>query len=263
MLQDDINLAISLSDPWVKWRALVNFSIILANQNYVNESNELIKQALLCVQSLDNIEDIETALWSIIVELAKQGNLESWKQHIGFLSTQTTPPTFLIKVPANPQNVIDCLSESLSSIKWKSASSVIEQFKNSETRDFFLKGWSEKLNLTEVTGECIAETLPLMVIDSDRIETLLQKYAVREIMLDKPEQSLQQRLNRTLDIQWAIDIAAQFPKKETTTRLSTNLNAWLHEIVDEDDREQIELWAKQVMKGKITEEQFGQRVSEI
>ena len=30
-----------------------------------------------------------------------------------------------------------------------------------------------------------------------------------------------------------------------------------------DDREQIELWARQVAKGKITEEEFGQRVSEI
>jgi len=29
------------------------------------------------------------------------------------------------------------------------------------------------------------------------------------------------------------------------------------------EHEQVELWAKQVVKGKITEEQFGQRVSEI
>jgi hypothetical protein len=32
-------------------------------------------------------------------------------------------------------------------------------------------------------------------------------------------------------------------------------------ITDKDDREQIELWAKQVAKGKITEEEFGGRVN--
>jgi len=31
-------------------------------------------------------------------------------------------------------------------------------------------------------------------------------------------------------------------------------------VADEDDRDQIELWAKQVVKGKITEEEFGDRV---
>jgi hypothetical protein len=36
-----------------------------------------------------------------------------------------------------------------------------------------------------------------------------------------------------------------------------------HEISDEDDREQIELWAKQVAKGKITEEEFGERAKEL
>ncbi len=47
---------------------------------------------------------------------------------------------------------------------------------------------------------------------------------------------------------------------ETNYRLSTNLESWLYEIADEDDREQIELWAKQVAKGKITEEDFVERV---
>jgi hypothetical protein len=80
-------------------------------------------------------------------------------------------------------------------------------------------------------------------------------------MMGKPSRELTDRLNRTLNIQWALDIAAQFPKEESSARLSTNLDTWLHKIEDEDDREQIELWAKQVAKGKITEEEFGERVN--
>lgn len=50
---------------------------------------------------------------------------------------------------------------------------------------------------------------------------------------------------------------------ETNSRLSTNLELWLHEVSDEDDREQIELWAKQVAKGKITEEEFNLKIKDL
>jgi hypothetical protein len=70
-------------------------------------------------------------------------------------------------------------------------------------------------------------------------------------------------INRTLNIQWAIDIAALFPKPVPVSRLSTNLEHWLHEVEDEDDRDQIELWARQVAKGKITEAEFLQQVTAL
>jgi hypothetical protein len=37
----------------------------------------------------------------------------------------------------------------------------------------------------------------------------------------------------------------------------------LHQIDDEDDREQIALWAKQVVKGKMSEEEFAERIRRI
>ncbi len=66
-----------------------------------------------------------------------------------------------------------------------------------------------------------------------------------------------QCLNKTLNIQWAIDIKAEFPSSEELQRLSTNVEEWLFEIDDEDDREEILLWAKKVSKGKMTEDEFG------
>jgi hypothetical protein len=84
------------------------------------------------------------------------------------------------------------------------------------------------------------------------------------VALGKPAKELTARLNRTLNIQWLLDITAQFPGAEAATaRTSTNLVVWLHEITDEDDREQIELWAKQVAKGKITEEEFRGKIMGI
>jgi hypothetical protein len=99
-----------------------------------------------------------------------------------------------------------------------------------------------------------------LVEDSASIESLLQKYSVRKIGLENPTPQSVARLNKSLNIEWLLDITAQFPQKENLQRLSSNLHSWLHEVEDEDDRDQIELWAKQVSKGKITEEDFGEKL---
>ena len=69
-------------------------------------------------------------------------------------------------------------------------------------------------------------------------------------------------LNKTLNIQWAIDIKSQFPSSEEIQRFSTNVEVWLHEITDEDDRDDIADWAKRVKGGKWTEEKFQERLKE-
>jgi hypothetical protein len=126
---------------------------------------------------------------------------------------------------------------------------------------FYFKCWVEKVNVGEVDDFCIQQVLPKIVHDSYSIDLLLQKYAVQQVIINKFSPLGFSRLNCTLNIQWLLDITAQFPNQEVgTTRCSINLSEWLHEIADEDDREQIELWAKQVAKGKITEEEFGERV---
>lgn len=68
------------------------------------------------------------------------------------------------------------------------------------------------------------------------------------------------RYNKTLNIQWALDIKAQFPEDGVVERRSDNLEGWIGDIEDEDDRAQIELWANKVNKGKMTEEEFGEKV---
>jgi hypothetical protein len=37
----------------------------------------------------------------------------------------------------------------------------------------------------------------------------------------------------------------------------------ISEIPDEDDREQITLWARQVVKGRLTESEFAERLKDI
>lgn len=146
---------------------------------------------------------------------------------------------------------------------WELALKGVQTFKSDEARLLYLRGWSKQVAAENVTAECVAVSLPFIIRDSESIENLLQNHALHGIFFSNIGGERINRLNRTLNIQWALDIAAQFPKAKTESRLSTNLESWLHEIADEDDREQIELWAKQVAKGKISEEEFGVRVREL
>jgi hypothetical protein len=108
----------------------------------------------------------------------------------------------------------------------------------------------------------VQEFLPSIVKDSESIETLLQKYAINELFFGSASKEQINRLNKTLNIQWAIDIKNQFPSSEEIQRQSTNVEAWLHEIADEDNRDDIVDWAKRVKDGKWTEEKFQERLKE-
>jgi len=144
---------------------------------------------------------------------------------------------------------------------WQKSFQQVHHFTNEEARLFYLKGWAETVQRNETDAVCLQQALPLLAGDSESIENLLQKYAVQELFFGHADKEQIQRLNKSLNLKWALDVKVQFPAEEgAASRLSTNLHTWLAEIEDEDDREQIQLWAKQVAKGKISEEEFGERV---
>jgi hypothetical protein len=141
----------------------------------------------------------------------------------------------------------------------------VQNLQSREARLFYLKGWANEVAVTDTNDTCLQEALPFLVEDTESIEALLQKYAVNTVVLGAPAKAMQQRLNKTLNIQWVLDIVSKFPKEADTVgiRLSTNIEEWLHEITDEDDRAQIELWARQVARSKITEQEFGEKIQDM
>jgi hypothetical protein len=137
------------------------------------------------------------------------------------------------------------------------------QFKSDEAQLFYLKGWSEAVNPEETDAVCVQAALSQLVYDSESIEILLQSHAVNELFFANAHKEKINRKNKTLNIQWMIDIKAQFPKQESSARLSFNLDTWLHEIADEDDRDDIKSWAEKVKDGKMLEEKFSEKVKNI
>ena len=144
---------------------------------------------------------------------------------------------------------------------WEKSLKSIALLRSSEAKLHYAKGWAEKLNLSVVNDICLNHSLPILFEDSNSIEIVLKKYAIRAIIKDKIPNNILDRLSRTLKIDWFFSIIDKLPKAENKAiRSSFNLNNWLHEIVDEDDRDQIELWAKQVAKGKISEAEFTEKL---
>jgi hypothetical protein len=105
--------------------------------------------------------------------------------------------------------------------------------------------------------------LPYLTNDTESIEKLMQNYALRELFFGDSDQNKIRRLNQSLNINWAMDIKKEFPGVVLSSRVYSNIKEWLHDIYDEDIKDQIQLWARQVSKGKITEDQFNSNIKDL
>ena len=276
ILKDAIQFAEGISEKNIKASALIYIANELNNHGRIAEKVVLINAAIECkplkgftlgeillkITKLGHFEEAISyaqhvgdyvALNSISVELTKKGNL-NLAESIGME---------IIKISERHNCWKTIAQNGYIEMDWQKSLHQNTQLKSDEARLFYLKGWANAVSECDADSGCVQEALNQLAHDSESIENLLQKHALHEVFFGKSGPEKINRLNQSVDIQWALDIVAQFPKEESSSRLSTNLETWLHEIADEDDRDQIELWAKQVAKGKITEEEFGERVRSL
>jgi len=232
---------------------LKDIAVELSKQGQVEESASVMQESLAVARSIRVERQKSSALEEVSVVLSKLGNF-AMAEAVGLETPQIAERQATWKKMAKTRVETD---------GWLKALERVGEFQSDEAKLFYLKGWSENVNVTDVNDACIREALSKMTGDNTSIEILLQKFAVYQLTQGNVSSMLSDRLNRTLNIQWVIDIAAQLPKPEAASRLSTNLEHWLHEVEDEDDRDQIELWARQVAKGKITEAEFLQQVTAL
>ena len=184
--------ATGISSDYLKSSALKDISAELAKQGKLEE-------ALACATGISDDYLKSSALKDISAELAKQG---AW---------QLAESTGLeISRMADRQNCWKTIAENTyKEIGWQKALEQESQFQNDEARLFYLKGWAESIEQNEADLACLIEVLPFIVKDTESIENLLQKFALRELFFGAGKEELIKRLNRTLNIQWAIDIKNQ------------------------------------------------------
>jgi len=218
------------------------------------EANALLMEALECLLKNTNESERSNGLLTIGLNFVK-------------LSYWTLAEKVALDIPkteTRQQCWIELASATLDQEGFEKALSKCHQLQSEEARSFYIKGWVDELSVADANAECLHKALPIMAKDSKSIETLLHKYALKEVFLGKPSPEFIQRMNRTLDIQWALDIVCSLSNNDSLVeRNYSNMAEWIQQIDDEDDREQIDLWAKHVVKGKITEEQFNVHVKAL
>jgi hypothetical protein len=285
-LDEALAIARGIRSEWIKSSALNSVALALNQQGHLEESASVMQESRAFAQGIKDDYYKSGVLKEIAVSLSKLGQVQESLVIARGLSVENDKESVLreiaiVLIEQGNYSKVEAVILEITQIAqrqdawkdiaktrvktggWQNALEQVEIFKTEEAKLFYLKGWAENVKLTDVNDICIQQALPIIGSDNSSTENLLQKYAVNLVVMGKPSRELTDRLNRTLNIQWALDIAAQFPIAETKSRLSTNLESWLHEIADEDDREQIELWAKQVAKGKITEEEFEIKIKDL
>jgi hypothetical protein len=287
ILKESRGMANGIIDYKQQSQILNNIFLGLAKKNKVESIFFLLKEALVSAymipdhrgersEFLDelNIELFSPELLEEVIEYFRKidttGNKSAFLGSLALKYLKSGNWAFAVKIGLEISQIAyrqSCWKKMGQSIIIKngleSALTNIQVFQNHEAPLFYLQGLIEELLPKETDITCFKKTIPLIVKDTKNIETLLQCLALHELIFGKPTKEMIQRFKKTLDLQWAIDIIDKFPKEIEEGRFSYNLESWIHEIADEDDRDQIELWAMKVAKGKMTEDEFNERVKNM
>jgi tetratricopeptide (TPR) repeat protein len=208
--------------------ALMGISVELANQGFIN-------RALNIVNKIDDDIIKSHALRDISAELSRDSKFEKSFECANKISDQNTKNVALkyialqvfkvgnwillekIMLNINPlKELHNCWLEIAISItrskNCKFSAKQYNEINNSQYRLFYLKGFAESYCVKDADKSSLRELLPLFITDSESLGKLLHAYGLHEIFFNNPAQEKINRLNRTLNIQWALDIANNFNK---------------------------------------------------
>jgi hypothetical protein len=167
-----------------------------------NESIILLKDILRFAHEIDSEPNKNSALIEISTELAKNNK---WYEAevVGTLITEKS----------SRQNCWrDIAKTTLDDKVAQNSLSLVFNFESSEAQHFFLKGWVEMINITDANSDLLQQAICKFPEDITSLESLLQNYALNQVFFEDIAHEKSQRFNRTLNIQWAIDIANNFNK---------------------------------------------------
>jgi len=138
---------------------------------------------------------------------------------------------------------------------------ILQQLPNDEAITFFKKGIAQSISAINAKEEIILQILPLVKEDKESTEHLMQMHALYCTFFENAPKDKLTKFNRTLNIQWALDIVTKFEKEEK--KMTANIESWIEVIEDEDDRADVLSWAAKVKTGSMTEKKFEERLKKI
>lgn len=250
ILNNSIFAAKSLLTDLQKSESFLNISIQQFKQKKEDDCKFFISEAIKCCAKINQIEIKDKIYRDIALVFGAQGQFskaENVSLGIKYSSIRHACWELISQMIIEKDGFDLALNSS-------------SYFLSDEAKLYYLRTWAQSITVNDITKDLSNKAILVLSNDSLSLEHFMQVQAQYEILYGSISNKKMNRLNKTLNIQWLIDIISKFPKKETFLYTSTNVSEWIALISDVDDREEIELLARKVSKGKMTEEDFSERI---
>jgi tetratricopeptide (TPR) repeat protein len=194
-IEEALSCARGIPDVSDQSRTLKDISTELAKQGKVEEAASAMQEALTCAREINSDQIRDNALKVISVELARQGKIEDAEEVGRTIGSRNERQKLWQVIAGIPLRNYDL--------------QLILSFKQEESRFELLKVLASNVNILKVDWSYTEALLRHLVHDSDSIEKLLTKHAIHSLFLTDVSEELILRMNKTLNIQWAINIRNQ------------------------------------------------------
>jgi tetratricopeptide (TPR) repeat protein len=173
---------------------LVNFIAELAEAGEFDFAYEF-------AQRITESSSKSRALMIISIERVKRGDY--WKaEEIGFQIPQISQRYFCWKRIGK---------YNLSNSNWVDATHQVFLWQNEEAQTYYLKGIASSMKIVDCDKDFILRARKFFLNDIESFEQLFQHYGINTLFFQNATPAVINRLNRTLNLQWAIDIKNQLP----------------------------------------------------
>jgi hypothetical protein len=187
--ENAINFANLISDEFSKSDA---FNDIIEELTKQGE----IEKAIQCAYGISKEYVTSSSLISISSELAKQDKFKYAEQIGSDISEIAERHSCWKTIASNNLEVLGCEKALLQST----------QFQIPEAKLNYLKGLANSINLIDCKQSLILYARKFYADDIESFEKLFQKYALRELFIEDAIPKKIDRFNKSLNIQWAIDL---------------------------------------------------------
>jgi hypothetical protein len=193
------NCASGISDAQEKSEALSSISTELAKQGKFEEAASAMQEALVCASGISDEGKKSWALSSIATELSKQGKWQMAEATAKEDLQQATRQKFWLQIG----------KDAYAAKGYQEALQVLPHFTSAEAQEHILQGITQGLQVDAITKEVAHLALKLPAQKVQSMEHVMQVYAINQLFFEEVPPAQLQRYNRTLNLQWAIEVKAQ------------------------------------------------------
>ncbi len=196
VMQEALQMARDIADDSEKSSAIKDLSNELYKQGKLNEATSIMHESINCAAGIIDESEKSTVLKDISIVIAENGDLEFAEQ----VSER-------ISVIAERHSGWKTIAEaSFKKSGWKNAIQQLDKLQNVETKAQYFNGLVNSILATDCNKELILNARNFCLNDINLMGKLLRQFALHELFFNNAPVNITERLNRTFDIQWAMDI---------------------------------------------------------